>query len=282
MQKSQILLTIAAICVVIGLFLLPKVVLDSSDDLAVEEEHSEDDGHDHSVPAGVEGSGTAHNQPISEEDEKKINSLREKYLISKDKEKSAKFADSLAIAYRTVAKYDSAAKYSEVVAQIFPVDENFIKAGDNYFDAFSYSVEPELMNFYGEKARVYYQKLLKSRPNLMDVKNKLAMTYVASSTPMQGILLLREILDADPVNEQALFNMGILSIQSRQYDKAIERLEKLVQLYPENLQGRFYLGVSYFETGQKQKAKDEFEVVKKQDSDPALQATVDTYLDEIK
>jgi cytochrome c-type biogenesis protein CcmH/NrfG len=110
----------------------------------------------------------------------------------------------------------------------------------------------------------------------------MAMTYVATSSPMQGIILLREVLESDPVNEQAMFNLGILSIQSRQYDKAIERLEKLVSIYPENLQAQFYLGVSYFESGEKQKAKKLFELVKVKDNDPALQATVNSYLEEIK
>ena len=44
---------------------------------------------------------------------------------------------------------------------------------------------------------------------------------------MQGIMMLREVLEEDPKNELALFNMGMLSIQSGQYDKAVERLVEL-------------------------------------------------------
>ncbi|CAN5432342.1 hypothetical protein BH23BAC1_BH23BAC1_10340 [soil metagenome] len=283
MPKSQIIISILAVALIFGMYLLPKVVIDNERNIAVQEEHFEGDGHDHSGMAGsTDVLGAVHDRELTEEEQTRITNLRENFYNSKDKEKSAKFADSLALAFRTVGKYDSAAKYSEVVAEIYPQDENFIKAGDNYFDAFSYSVEPEVMGRYGEKARNYYSKLLKSKPGMLDIKNRMAMTYVATTSPMQGIILLREVLESDPVNEQAMFNLGILSIQSRQYDKAIERLEKLVSIYPENLQAQFYLGVSYFESGEKQKAKKLFELVKSKDNDPSLQATVNNYLEEIK
>jgi outer membrane protein len=283
MPKIQIIISILAVALIFGMYSLPKVVLDNERNMASqEEEHFEGDGHDHNSEGETTTMmGAVHDREINEEEKLRIDNLRENYKNSKEKEKSAKFADSLALVFRTVSKYDSAAKYSEIVAEIIPNEENFLKAGDNYFDAFSYSVEPGVMSRYGENARNFYQKILESRPGRLDIKNKMAMTYVATSNPMQGIILLREVLESDPVNEQAMFNLGILSIQSRQYDKAIERLEKLVTIYPENLQAQFYLAVSYFESGEKQKAKKLFEQVKLKDNDPALQATLDSYLEEI-
>ena len=108
------------------------------------------------------------------------------------------------------------------------------------------------------------------------------MTYLSSSAPMQGITLLREVLAEDPKNEFALFNMGMLSIQSGQYDRAIERLEELVQVNPNHTQGQLLLGVAYMNKGKKEKAREQFEKVKKLDSDPAVQATADSYLKDLK
>jgi Flp pilus assembly protein TadD len=99
---------------------------------------------------------------------------------------------------------------------------------------------------------------------------------------MQGITMLREVLAADPKNELALFNMGMLSIQSGQFAKAAEWLEKLVAVNDKHLQGQLLLGVAYMNVGQKDKARQQFEKVKKMDSDPSVQATVDSYLDELK
>ena len=98
---------------------------------------------------------------------------------------------------------------------------------------------------------------------------------------MQGVMMLREILQQDPQNEQALFNLGVLSMQSGQYDKAVERFSNLVELYPKNTQAHFFLGVSYLETGASDKAKEQFLRVKSLDDNPSVQATVDSYLEDM-
>jgi len=74
----------------------------------------------------------------------------------------------------------------------------------------------------------------------------------------------------------------MLSIQSGQYDKAVERLEELIELYPNNTQGQLLLGIAYMNTGEKAKAKAQFEKVKQMEKDPAVQATVDSYLKDLK
>ena len=108
------------------------------------------------------------------------------------------------------------------------------------------------------------------------------MTYLSSGSPMKGITMLREVVAADPKNELALFNMGMLSVQSGQYGKAVEWLEKLVAVNEKHLQGQLLLGVAYMNSGDSKKARQQFEKVKKMDSDPAVQAAVDSYLKELK
>jgi outer membrane protein len=99
---------------------------------------------------------------------------------------------------------------------------------------------------------------------------------------MQGITMLREVLAKDPKNELALFNMGMLSIQSGQHDRAIERLEELVTVNPTHIQGHLLLGLAWMNKGDKEKARAQFEKVKQMDKDPAVQATVDSYLKDLK
>jgi Tfp pilus assembly protein PilF len=95
-------------------------------------------------------------------------------------------------------------------------------------------------------------------------------------------MLLREVLVEDPKNELALYNMGMLSIQSGQHDKAIERLEELIKVNPSHTQGHLLLGIAFMNTGNNQRAKEQFEKVKQLDKDPAVQATVDSYLKDLK
>jgi Flp pilus assembly protein TadD len=76
--------------------------------------------------------------------------------------------------------------------------------------------------------------------------------------------------------------MGILSIQSGQYERAIERFEELVKIDSMHLQGQLLLGVALLNHGDKSKAKEQFEKVKEMNEDPAVQAEVDSYLNDLK
>jgi outer membrane protein len=80
----------------------------------------------------------------------------------------------------------------------------------------------------------------------------------------------------------ALYNMGMLSIQSGQHEKAVERLEELLKVNPNHTQGHLLLGIALMNTGDNGRAKEEFERVKEMDKDPAVQATVDSYLKDLK
>jgi TolA-binding protein len=71
-------------------------------------------------------------------------------------------------------------------------------------------------------------------------------------------------------------------MQSGQYDKAIERFEQVLKTHPENDQAKFYLGISYAESGHGAEAKELLQEVKKTNTDPAVQATVDEYLKKLK
>jgi Flp pilus assembly protein TadD len=76
--------------------------------------------------------------------------------------------------------------------------------------------------------------------------------------------------------------LGILSIQSGQHDKAVERFRHLTQVNPKHVQGNFYLAVSLAETGQKEEAKQIFNKARKLNADPDFQASVDNELAKLK
>ena len=99
---------------------------------------------------------------------------------------------------------------------------------------------------------------------------------------MQGIRQLRDVLKEDPKNGLALFNMGMLSVQSGQNGKAIEWLKQLAEVNPRHLQGQLLLGVAYMNDGKKMEARQQFEKVKRMNNDPAVQAEVDSYLKDLK
>lgn len=276
MLKTRIILLISAIILVVVIFSLPRVVVDNENEAVAGQEQTNDETSTGSEKPDV------HVEPTDPAFISKTDNLKEKIRVAENIEKSIIFADSLARLYLEANKYDSAAKFIEIIAEKAPSEANWLRAGNVYYDAYGFAMDKAKQEIMGEKARLYFNKVLENSPDNLEAKNKLAMTYLSTSNPMQGILMLREILDKDPKNEQAMFNLGILSMQSGQYDKAVERFVTLTSLYPNNTQAQFFLGVSYLEIGNKAKAKEQFELVKSLDNDPAVQATVETYLKEIE
>lgn len=204
--------------------------------------------------------------------------VRARYNKATDAKARGLLAGELAAAYAAASKFDSAGYYYELAADARPGEKSYRKAGDQYFEAFTYAATQQRASEMGGKARKMYEQVLKNNPSDLDAKTNVAMTYIASENPMQGITLLREVISTDPKNQKALFNLGILSVQSGQWDKAAERFQELVTVNPEHVEGTFYLAVSLAETGKKEEAIRTFNKVKTMSSDPALAASVDEYL----
>src|SRR5690606_38551350 len=120
-------------------------------------------------------------------------------------------------------KFDSAAWFAERAAEFFNNEESWSKTAEAYYQAYSFAVDSKKQAAYAVKAREYFDKVLAVSPTNLDAKTKQAMTYLSDANPMQAITTLREVLAQDPDNKLALYNMGMLSIQSGQYDRAVER-----------------------------------------------------------
>jgi len=271
MRKTRIILVLVAILLIVAIYFLPKAVVENESQLQ----------------QGV-ASNPGQEQPANPHTEappslrKAINRLRARYLSTLPEEKNAIFADSLVGLYSQAGQFDSAAWYAEKAATFFKTDESLLKAGNAYYEAYSFAVDRDKQNAQAEKTREYFGEILQKNPDNLEVKTKMAMTYLSSGSPMKGIGMLREVVATDPKNELALFNLGMLSVQSGQFGKAVEWLEKLVTVNEKHLQGQLLLGVAYMNSGDNKKARQQFEKVKKMDSDPAVQAAVDSYLKELK
>jgi Flp pilus assembly protein TadD len=107
------------------------------------------------------------------------------------------------------------------------------------------------------------------------------MTFTTSESPMQGIMKLREVIQKDPNHRLALFNLGVLSIRSNQYDKALERFLKLTQLDGSDWQNYLYLGICYKELGRKEEAIKALNMVKQNETNPQLLEATHSLLAEL-
>ena len=90
-----------------------------------------------------------------------------------------------------------------------------------------------------------------------------ALKLIESNNPMEGVFMLRKILEKEPKNKEAIFNLGVLSIQSRQFNKAIERFNQLLIIDSLDKRAYLHLGISNFELGNEEEANFFFDKVLK-------------------
>ncbi len=271
MNKLQIILVVVAVVLVGALYSLPKVVVDNDEETGSEIV-------DDIIPGAMED----HSEAIPEETLPEIDRWKGVLMANGEIQNDESALDSLMEVFKRVNKYDSAAYYAGLFADNYQEIKHWRKAGDAYFEAFTFALEEAKVAQLTVKAREYYNKILDSGVNDLDVKSNIAMTMVQGPNPMQGILMLRGVLEEDPQNENALFNMGRLSMLSNQLEIAVQRFEALVKYHPDNVDGQYWLGVCYFQTDQMDKAKEQLQKVKEMDAGDEVNAIVDGLLQRIK
>ncbi len=275
MKKSQLVLVAVGLLAIVGLYSLPKIVVDNE---AASTEVSDPQAEADSIP----GLAQMHGNELSSDIQTQITELKSKLNSQSDLNDRIEAARSISGIFQSQGVFDSAAYYLDQALSLSP--ENLAlteEAGNAFYEAYSFALDKNKVEALAEKTRTYLNRVVESDPSRLDLKSKIAMTYVSSTNPMQGITMLREILDQDPTNEDGLFNMGILSMQSGQYDRAVSRFEELINYHPDNLQGQFYLAISYFEAKEKNKAKAQFEAVQQMTQDPMILESVRTYLEKL-
>ena len=144
-----------------------------------------------------------------------------------------------------------------------------------------------------------------------------AVGMVKGENPMEGIMLLREVLDEDSTYVPAIYWLGMFSVESGQLDKAEERFEKVVQLNPEYVDAywqlghlalertdyysaidhfkrvleldpeeyngaHFFLGKTYATVGQERDAISSFKSYKKLVTDTVIEKRVDDFIEELE
>ncbi|AQG81879.1 tetratricopeptide repeat protein [Spirosoma montaniterrae] len=282
MNKYVLFVIGIAVLATVGLFSLPKVVVrNEGKQLSAARGGRTTDSLNAAASVGTPDPSqpdrsAMHEKPMTPEQKKQIDVLRAAWASSGESQKEAT-AEKLIAVFRELTRFDSAAFYAGQLATAQPTERNLLRAGDQYFEAYTFAVDEQKTASLGQKTRDFYQKVLAKNPTLLAAKANMAMTFVNTNTPMQGIMLLREVLEQDPTNELALFNLGLLSMRSNQYERAIERFRQILVNNPSSRKAQFYLGISLAEAGQKAEAQKVLAQVKQQEKDPQILAAIREY-----
>lgn len=269
MSKHQLLVVLIGIILVIGIYQLPRVVVENE---ALETAE---------VLTEQQETPVSHAMEMPEEAAEIAASLREQISNGENPKNSIIFADSLGRLFLKYNEIDSASKYAQKIFEIDSSETARTMAGLLMYGIFEVSSGGGNSAQLGALTRKYLEPVFASTGN-PSLKIKIGMTYVGTSNPMQGILMIREVLEEDPNNTEALFNLGFLAIQSGQMEKAVERFEKVIDLEPDNWNAVLYLGITYMELGQVDQAKTKFEYIVNKSNSAVLMEIAQSYLKEIK
>ncbi len=174
-----------------------------------------------------------------------------------------------------------AAFYYELVAQKEPGFSPWLKAGNKFTDAYQQTTDTIMQPALVQKAIYAYQQADKLQPNTPEVKTGLGIAYVSGTpNPMQGIQLLLDVVKNDPENLKANLNLGLFSMKSGQYEKAVERFKTVISLAP-SAEAWFYLASSYENMGMKSDAIGAYLKTKEIAADPNMSQFVDRKVNEL-
>jgi tetratricopeptide (TPR) repeat protein len=267
MKRSQLIIIAVALLTVAVIYLLPRVVVDKKTDI-VEEKSAFKENKNHSTE-------------LSDEESSSIAELKSALSKASTADKD-KHLNDIARQFLKYNKFDSAAVYFERAALLKGSAQNYLAAGNAYYEALTFAVNAEKASKMAEKARYWLEKATEANPKDIESKAKIALTYVNSEAPMQGILKLRALAEENPDNEFVQYNLGILSYQSNQYDKAVSRFEKVVSINPKSVNGYYYLALSQKEVGKKAEAIKNFKMAAQLDTSEEIQTSVNEQLAELE
>lgn len=156
-------------------------------------------------------------------------------------------------------------------------------AGERWYAAVQFARSEDERAALYESAAGAFEKALELNPANLKAKTGLGVCYVeATNDPMKGITLLREVLEADPANVDALFNMAMFAERSQQYDKAIERYESILKLHPEYIMIWLKMAEVYQATGDKANTIRCLESYLKVETDPVMRNSIENDLNKLK
>lgn len=161
--------------------------------------------------------------------------------------------------------------------------QNWLSAGDHFNDAYKLTQDTVAKPAFIINAVESFKKAMQIAPENLDAQTGLGIAYVngGAPSPMAGISLLLGVVAKEPKNLKANLNLGLFSMKSGQFEKAVERFKNVVAQKPE-LEPYFYLAESYKQLGMKPEAITAYQKCKGLAGDPAFGQKMDEYIKELK
>ena len=172
--------------------------------------------------------------------------------------------------------------YLSEAAKLDKSEKNLTFAAQLILDNLRGETDEAKLNWKTEQAIALFEKAIELYPDNDDLKVGLGSCYVfgkgrvgGPKETMKGIQQLLAVVRKDSTNMKAQMMLGVGGYVSGQYDKAIERLQKVVTAQPKNMEAIAFLADTYAAKGDKANAIKWYLVSKRLINDPHYSKEVD-------
>ena len=219
-----------------------------------------------------------------------ISKLETALISSTDSAQKIKANEGLAAFWKDSAKsFEPYAFYISEGSKFENSEKNLTFAARIFLDNLRAEKDLSKLNWETTTAIDLFERALKLNPENDDIKIGLGSCYIygkgRSGNPqetMQGIQQLLSVVRKDSSNLQAQMMLGVGGLVSGQFDKSIERLNKVVTQQPQNAEAIAYLADAYAGKGDKANAVKWYNISKRLINNPHYAEEVDARIKSLK
>jgi tetratricopeptide (TPR) repeat protein len=258
---------------------------------APEKQQAAAKGADAATPKKIDAAViiTAAKQKLSASRQAYVSGLENAVVRGDVKEQQIKVYNQLAGFWKdSVHFFEPYAYYTGAAAKLENSEKSLTFAARQFLNELKGTNQPAVKQWMADEAKDLFEKALVINPANDSSKIGLGSCYIFGSTAgdpqevMMGIQKILEVARKDSTNMYAQLMLGIGGVVSGQMDKAVERLKRVVEKEPANLEAIFMLAEAYERKGDNANAVYWYQTGKKHISNPQMAEEIDNKIKTLK
>ncbi len=285
MNRQQVILIFSAVALTAGLYRFGPTVGTKKPPLQA------------AVDNGPHNAGDFVIETFLTETQKGLSPVRQQYLL--ELENKVKRGDvnnqQLHVFHQQAAFWkDSAANpvaylyYLSKASALDKSEKNLTFAAHSILGYLPFAEQPAQRVWLANQCRSLFEQALQINPQNDSSVVGLGACYFygagkdGDNSPMAGILKIREVAQKDSNNLFAQYMLGVGGVISGQYDKAVQRFERVARAQPDNLEVLFKLAETYETMGDKANAIRWYETIERGVKIPEMKTELQQRIAQLK
>ena len=285
MKKQQTILVSGGVLLLIALFVFGKTVPPKNNDVKQPVASNGNTVAAFDISAAL----TVAKDKLNPAQQSYVNSLESAVVRGDVKNQQIHIYHQLASFWKdSVPTFEPYVFYTAEASKLENSEKSLTFAAQLFLDNLRGMEDPATKTWMAGQTRELFEKALAINPSNDSARIGVGSAYIFGSPAenpqelMQGIQKILEVARRDSSNMYAQLMLGIGGVVSGQYDKAIERLLKVVSFTPGNTEAILTLAEAYERKGDKVNAARWYETSKKLVGNPEVIKEIDKRIQSLK